>query len=74
MADEVLSGQHLEYAPDLVTGDFDSISPDCMDKLKNTHVKVIETPDQNYTDFTKSLIQLFNECRNKNIKVNYSNF
>ncbi|XP_074094025.1 thiamine pyrophosphokinase 1 isoform X2 [Cotesia typhae] len=70
LVDEVLSGQYLEYAPDLVTGDFDSISPDCMDKLKNTHVKVIETPDQNYTDFTKSLIQLSNECRNKNIKIN----
>ena len=34
--------------PDLVTGDFDSI------KTIPTTVEVINTPDQNYTDFEKA--------------------
>lgn len=38
--------------PDLVTGDFDSINT-----IPNT-VEVVNTPDQNYTDFDKALLIL----------------
>tara|TARA_R110001583_G_scaffold192694_1_gene359535 strand:+ start:6641 stop:7249 length:609 start_codon:yes stop_codon:yes gene_type:complete len=38
--------------PDLVTGDFDSIH-----KIPNT-IEVINTPDQNFTDFDKALLIL----------------
>ncbi len=36
---------------DLVIGDFDSMSLDALPK----HIEKIETPDQNYTDFEKSM-------------------
>ena len=41
---------------DLLTGDFDSIRPEV--KAKFDASKVIETPDQNNTDFTKSLLEI----------------
>ncbi|KAI0988674.1 hypothetical protein GJ496_004376 [Pomphorhynchus laevis] len=41
--------------PDLVCGDFDSISKTTLDYLKANHCTVIETPDQNFTDFEKAL-------------------
>ena len=45
--------------PDLVTGDFDSIRPEVEDLYaKQPSVKVIKTPDQDYTDFTKALIEV----------------
>lgn len=37
--------------PDVVSGDFDSLSPD--EILKG--IEVVETPDQNFTDFEKAL-------------------
>ncbi|XP_054165355.1 thiamin pyrophosphokinase 1-like [Oppia nitens] len=41
--------------PDIVSGDFDSISTDRLDYFRTKGVQVIETPDQNYTDFTKAV-------------------
>ncbi|KAK9875020.1 hypothetical protein WA026_005830 [Henosepilachna vigintioctopunctata] len=56
--------------PHLVTGDFDSILPDALEKFKQSDViEVIHTPDQNETDFTKALLELDNYRKKKNIKI-----
>ncbi|MFC2110203.1 thiamine diphosphokinase [Bacteroidota bacterium] len=47
----------IGITPDLVTGDFDSI------QNKPLHTEVVHTPDQNFTDFEKTLQIL----KNKNI-------
>jgi len=44
--------------PDLITGDFDSAHKVHVDHFRSLGTKVIETPDQNLTDFTKCLEQL----------------
>lgn len=72
----VFSRKDKELAlPHLVTGDFDSISPETLQAFKqNEEIKVVNTPDQNYTDFTKALKELNNykmknEIRLENIYV-----
>ncbi|XP_008544427.1 thiamin pyrophosphokinase 1 [Microplitis demolitor] len=69
LADEIFSKKCIEYAPDLITGDFDSILPDHINKLKNVGVEIITTMDQNHTDFTKSLMQLSTKCKHKDIQL-----
>ncbi|XP_015792549.1 thiamin pyrophosphokinase 1 [Tetranychus urticae] len=46
------------YVPDLITGDFDSIKESTTNYFKKLGVEIIETPDQNYTDFMKALFVL----------------
>ncbi|XP_047526268.1 thiamin pyrophosphokinase 1 isoform X1 [Pieris napi] len=46
--------------PDLITGDFDSITQDVLQEFKKKGCKAVHTPDQNHTDFTKALIELNN--------------
>ncbi|KAL4708311.1 hypothetical protein ACJJTC_007717 [Scirpophaga incertulas] len=55
--------------PDLITGDFDSIHDDILQKYKDKSCKIIHTPDQNNTDFTKALIELWKWCELINIQV-----
>ncbi|XP_065191639.1 thiamin pyrophosphokinase 1-like isoform X2 [Sycon ciliatum] len=44
------------YVPDIVCGDFDSADEELLDHHRSTQgVAVHHTPDQNYTDFHKSL-------------------
>ncbi|EAT41838.1 AAEL006587-PA [Aedes aegypti] len=45
-------------APDLVTGDFDSCTDESMSYVTRLNCRIIKTPDQNATDFTKSLMAL----------------
>lgn len=42
-----------DYIPDIITGDFDSIHSRALHYYKEKKVEVVETPDQDYTDFTK---------------------
>ncbi|KAJ8035969.1 thiamine pyrophosphokinase 1 [Holothuria leucospilota] len=44
-----------DFVPDLVTGDFDSSQPDALQFMKDKGAKLVETQDENYTDFTKCL-------------------
>ncbi|XP_063360513.1 thiamin pyrophosphokinase 1 [Cydia amplana] len=57
--------------PDLVTGDFDSISQDDLEKYRKKGCKVAHTPDQNHTDFTKALMELSTHCRETNTDVDH---
>lgn len=53
------NGEQLK-PPDLVTGDFDSCTDESMSYVTRLNCRIIKTPDQNATDFTKSLITLQN--------------
>lgn len=44
--------------PDLLTGDFDSITQSTIEHIRNMGAKIVYTDDQNETDFTKSLLEL----------------
>jgi len=45
--------------PDLITGDFDSISPSVRTHYEELGARTVETLDQNFTDFTKALHEFF---------------
>ncbi|XP_045469030.1 thiamin pyrophosphokinase 1-like isoform X3 [Harmonia axyridis] len=58
------------YMPHLLTGDFDSISTETLEKLKKINgVQVIHTPDQEETDFTKALEILNDYKEQKKIEI-----
>ncbi|XP_014290782.1 thiamin pyrophosphokinase 1 [Halyomorpha halys] len=52
--------------PNYVTGDFDSIKPETMDLCKKQDgITVLNTPDQDFTDFDKGLHVLITTCPQK---------
>ncbi|KAG8190722.1 hypothetical protein JTE90_024857 [Oedothorax gibbosus] len=52
-----LSDNVLEkcYIPEIICGDFDSATSEVLDFFKGKGTKVVHTPDQDETDFTKAL-------------------
>lgn len=63
--------QNTMKFPDLITGDFDSISQDLLKKYKAKSCKVVHTPDQNHTDFTKALMELNKYCKLNNLEIEH---
>ncbi|XP_059056746.1 thiamin pyrophosphokinase 1 isoform X2 [Achroia grisella] len=63
--------QNTIKLPDFVTGDFDSITEDILNKYRKKGAKTIRTPDQNHTDFTKGLIELNKYCQEVNIQLDH---
>lgn len=63
------SVEHRQYIPDLITGDMDSCSPVMIEKLKAIGSTVVETPDQDHTDYTKALLQVARYAEMNNINV-----
>ncbi|CAG9795137.1 unnamed protein product [Diatraea saccharalis] len=57
--------------PDLITGDFDSIPQEILQKYEAINCKVIHTPDQNHTDFTKALMELNSWCKLNNLEIDH---
>ena len=56
--------QHVKAeAPDLITGDFDSVRSEHIKHYEGLGSKIVETPDQDYTDFTKCLMQISEEMK-----------
>ncbi|XP_065337603.1 thiamin pyrophosphokinase 1 [Cloeon dipterum] len=45
----------LSLVPDMITGDFDSAKKETLEFFAKAGSKIIETPDQDETDFTKAL-------------------
>lgn len=66
---DALNGEHKRYVPDLITGDMDSCPSSMIEKLERKGSTVVETPDQNYTDYTKALLQVAHYARTRNINV-----
>lgn len=61
--------QYRQYVPDLITGDMDSCSLTVIEKLKNRGSTIVETPNQNHTDYTKALLQVAHYANIKNINL-----
>lgn len=53
--------------PDYLTGDLDSITKTSLKQLEALGCKTIPTPDQNHTDFTKSLMTMHGELQAKQV-------
>uniref|UniRef100_A0A1Y9HFB6 Thiamin pyrophosphokinase thiamin-binding domain-containing protein n=1 Tax=Anopheles funestus TaxID=62324 RepID=A0A1Y9HFB6_ANOFN len=62
-----INGEHLLKPPDLVTGDFDSCNQEAMQYVEQLKCTIVHTPDQNATDFTKSLKVLKSHGYEKNV-------
>lgn len=57
--------------PDLITGDMDSLSKDVLNYFKKGNTKIIVTPNQDETDYTKSLRELKIHCNAEKLQVQY---
>ncbi|XP_048757999.1 thiamin pyrophosphokinase 1-like isoform X2 [Ostrea edulis] len=55
------------YLPDLITGDFDSIQDSVKRFYQDKGVEIVETPDQNYTDFTKAIMEISKRLEDQQI-------
>ena len=52
--------------PDMITGDFDSADQAHVEHFRKLGSKIVSTPDQDYTDFTKCLMELGAEMKTGN--------
>ncbi|XP_025080714.1 thiamin pyrophosphokinase 1-like isoform X1 [Pomacea canaliculata] len=62
---ECMEDENEKFTPDLISGDFDSATKSVIDYYKQKSVKIIETPDQDETDFTKCLRIAIKETKSK---------
>ncbi|CAG4918965.1 unnamed protein product [Colias eurytheme] len=66
-----LEEQKMMQLPDMITGDFDSITTDLLQEYKKKGCKALHTPDQNDTDFTKALMELNNYCKQHETEMDH---
>ncbi|XP_068160267.1 thiamine pyrophosphokinase 1 isoform X2 [Antennarius striatus] len=57
------------FLPDYISGDFDSITPEVKAFYSDKGCMLIDTPDQDLTDFTKCLAIMLEEIRNRQLQV-----
>lgn len=43
------------WTPEVLLGDFDSVSDEALERARDAGVRIVHTPDQNFTDFEKAL-------------------
>ncbi|CAH2283147.1 thiamin pyrophosphokinase 1, partial [Pelobates cultripes] len=63
------AGEQDQYLPDYISGDFDSIQPKIKEFYKEKGCNLIETPDQDFTDFTKCLSIFQEKAVQQNLQV-----
>ncbi|XP_072939664.1 thiamine pyrophosphokinase 1 isoform X2 [Epargyreus clarus] len=63
--------QEVMKLPELVTGDFDSITEDVLQKFKKKGCKICHTPNQDHTDFTKAVMEVNKYCKTNNTELDH---
>lgn len=66
---DITAGDRDSFLPDYISGDFDSITSEVKAFFSNKGCKLIETADQDLTDYTKCLQIMVEEIKRRQLQV-----
>ncbi|XP_077411189.1 thiamine pyrophosphokinase 1 isoform X1 [Vanacampus margaritifer] len=64
-----VTGKSDSFCPDYISGDFDSITAEVRAFFADKGCRLIETSDQDLTDYTKCLVIMVEEIKQRNLQV-----